>query len=108
MSLNSFGHLLRTTTWGESHGPALGCVVDGCPPGLPLMEGDIQPWLDARRPGQSRMTTQRQEPDRVRILSGTFEGVTTGTPISLYPLANSAPVTPDPTTIRCSGSSVSS
>ena len=72
MSLNSFGHLLRTTTWGESHGPALGCVVDGCPPGLPLVEGDIQPWLDARRPGQSRMTTQRQEPDAVRILSGTY------------------------------------
>jgi len=80
---NSFGHLFRVTTWGESHGPALGCVVDGCPPGVPLTEADIQPWLDARRPGQSRFTTQRQEADRVEILSGTFEGRTTGTPVSL-------------------------
>jgi len=83
MSFNSFGRLFRFTTWGESHGPALGAVVDGCPPGLPLIEEDIQPWLDKRRPGTSRFTTQRQEPDRVRILSGTFEGRTTGTPISL-------------------------
>ena len=83
MSLNSFGHIFRFTTWGESHGPALGAVVDGCPPGLPLSEADIQPFLDARRPGQSRFTTQRQEPDSVRILSGVFEGRTTGTPISL-------------------------
>ena len=83
MSMNSFGHLFRVTTWGESHGPALGCVVDGCPPGVPLAEADIQPWLDARRPGQSRFTTQRQEADRVEILSGTFEGVSTGTPIAL-------------------------
>ena len=83
MSVNSFGRLLRFTTWGESHGPALGAVVDGCPPGLALAEPDIQPLLDARRPGQSRFTTQRQEPDRVRILSGVFEGKTTGTPISL-------------------------
>ena len=83
MSLNSFGHLFRFTTWGESHGPALGAVVDGCPPGLALSEVLIQPWLDRRRPGQNRNTTQRQEPDAVRILSGTFEGVTTGTPISL-------------------------
>jgi len=83
MSLNSFGRLFRFTTWGESHGPALGAVVDGCPPGLPLTENDIQPWLDKRRPGTSRFTTQRQEPDRVRILSGTFDGRTTGTPISL-------------------------
>jgi chorismate synthase len=80
---NSFGHLYRVTTWGESHGPALGCVIDGCPPGVPLTEADIQPWLDARRPGQSRFTTQRREPDAVEILSGTFEGRTTGTPISL-------------------------
>jgi chorismate synthase len=80
---NSFGHLFRVTTWGESHGPALGCVVDGCPPGVALAEADIQPWLDARRPGQSRFTTQRREPDQVEILSGTFEGRTTGTPISL-------------------------
>lgn len=83
MSLNQFGHLLRVTTWGESHGPAIGAVVDGCPPGLPLSEEDIQPWLDRRRPGRSRLTTQRQEADRVRILSGVFEGRTTGTPISL-------------------------
>ncbi len=81
--MNSFGHLLRFTTWGESHGPAIGAVVDGCPPGLSLAEQDIQPWLDKRRPGTSRFTTQRQEPDQVRILSGTYEGRTTGTPISL-------------------------
>ncbi|ACI52862.1 Chorismate synthase [Gluconacetobacter diazotrophicus PA1 5] len=83
MSHNSFGHLFRVTTWGESHGPAIGCVVDGCPPRLPLSEADIQPWLDRRRPGQSKFTTQRQEPDAVEILSGVFEGQTTGTPISL-------------------------
>ena len=83
MSLNSFGHLFRFTTWGESHGPALGAVVDGCPPGLALSEADIQPFMDKRRPGQSKFTTQRQEPDQVRILSGVFEGKTTGTPISL-------------------------
>ena len=83
MSHNSFGHLFRVTTWGESHGPAIGCVVDGCPPRLSLSESDIQPWLDRRRPGQSRFTTQRQEPDQVRILSGVFAGVTTGTPIAL-------------------------
>jgi chorismate synthase len=83
MSFNSFGRVFRFSTWGESHGPALGAVVDGCPPGLPLSEDDIQPWLDKRRPGTSRFTTQRQEPDRVRILSGIFEGRTTGTPISL-------------------------
>ena len=83
MSHNSFGHLFRVTTWGESHGPALGCVVDGCPPRIPLSEADIQPWLDQRRPGQSKFTTQRQEPDAVRILSGVFEGMTTGTPIAL-------------------------
>jgi chorismate synthase len=83
MSHNSFGHLFRVTTWGESHGPAIGCVVDGCPPRLALTEADIQPWLDRRRPGQSRFTTQRQEPDAVRILSGVFEGQTTGTPIAL-------------------------
>ena len=83
MSHNSFGHLFRVTTWGESHGVAIGAVVDGCPPGIALAEADIQPYLDARRPGQSRFTTQRKEPDAVRILSGVFEGVTTGTPISL-------------------------
>jgi chorismate synthase len=83
MSHNSFGHLFRFTTWGESHGPALGAVVDGCPPGLVLSEAGIQPFLDKRRPGTSRFTTQRQEPDAVRILSGVFEGKTTGTPISL-------------------------
>ena len=84
MSHNTFGHLFRVTTWGESHGPAIGCVVDGCPPRLALTEADIQPWLDRRRPGQSKFTTQRQEPDQVRILSGVFEGVTTGTPIALH------------------------
>ncbi len=84
MSHNSFGHLFRVTSWGESHGPAIGGVVDGCPPRLALTEADIQPWLDRRRPGQSRFTTQRQEPDQVRILSGVFEGQTTGTPIALH------------------------
>ena len=83
MSWNTFGRALRFTTWGESHGPALGAIVDGCPPGLALDEMDIQPFLDARKPGQNRFTTQRREPDAVRILSGTFEGRTTGTPISL-------------------------
>src|SRR3954454_13381486 len=83
MSHNTFGHLFRVTTFGESHGVALGCVVDGCPPGLALTEADIQPWLDRRRPGQSRHTTPRQEADRVRVLSGTYEGRTTGTPIGL-------------------------
>jgi chorismate synthase len=83
MSHNSFGHLFRVTTWGESHGTAIGCVVDGCPPRIPLAEADIQPWLDRRRPGQSRFTTQRQEPDEVRILSGVFDGLTTGTPIAM-------------------------
>ncbi len=83
MSFNTFGHLFRVTTWGESHGPAIGCVVDGCPPRIALAEADIQPFLDRRRPGQSRFTTQRQEADQVRILSGVFEGMTTGTPIAL-------------------------
>lgn len=83
MSFNSFGHVFRFSTWGESHGPAIGAVVDGCPPGLALTETDIQPWLDKRRPGQSKFTTQRKEPDQVRILSGVFEGRTTGTPISM-------------------------
>ncbi|EKY29166.1 chorismate synthase [Brevundimonas diminuta 470-4] len=87
MSHNTFGHLFRITTWGESHGPAIGCVVDGCPPLIPLTEADIQPWLDLRKPGGSRFVTQRQEADQVRILSGVFDDgngpVTTGTPISL-------------------------
>lgn len=83
MSVNSFGHVLRFTTWGESHGPSIGAVVDGCPPGLVVGPELIQPWLDKRRPGTSRHTTQRRESDSVRILSGTFEGRTTGTPISL-------------------------
>jgi chorismate synthase len=89
MSHNSFGHLFRVTTWGESHGPAIGCVVDGCPPGIPLTEAEIQAALDRRRPGQSRFTTQRREPDTVRILSGVFADdrtggqVTTGAPIAL-------------------------
>jgi chorismate synthase len=90
MSFNTFGHMFRVTTFGESHGPAIGCVVDGCPPHIPLTENDIQPYLDRRRPGQSRFTTQRQEPDAVRILSGVFvdeasgQQVTTGTPIGLF------------------------
>ena len=83
MSLNTFGHLFRVTTWGESHGPAIGCTVDGCPPGLRLSEADLQPWLDRRKPGTSKFTTQRQEADQVRILSGVFDGLTTGTPIQL-------------------------
>ncbi len=84
MAGNSFGTIFRYTSWGESHGPAIGCVVDGVPPRLALTEADIQGFLDKRRPGQSRFTTQRQEPDQVKILSGTFEGLTTGTPISLF------------------------
>ena len=83
MAGNSFGKLFVVTTFGESHGRALGCVVDGCPPGLELDESDIQGDLDRRRPGRSRHTTQRNEPDQVQILSGTFEGLTTGTPIGL-------------------------
>ncbi|PZX19031.1 chorismate synthase [Palleronia aestuarii] len=83
MSFNTYGHIFRVTTWGESHGPALGATVDGCPPGIALSEADIQVWLDRRRPGQSRYTTQRREPDAVEILSGTYEGKTTGTPIQL-------------------------
>jgi chorismate synthase len=83
MSFNTFGRVFRFSTWGESHGPAIGAVVDGCPPGLALTERDVQPFLDKRRPGTSMFTTQRQEPDQVRILSGVFEGKTTGTPISL-------------------------
>jgi len=83
MSLNTFGHLFRVTTWGESHGPAIGCTVDGCPPGIVLSEVDLQPWLDKRKPGTSKFTTQRKEADEVRILSGVFGGVTTGTPIQL-------------------------
>ena len=89
MSHNTFGHMFRVTTWGESHGRALGCVVDGCPPGLALDEAWVQQFLDKRRPGTSRFVTQRREPDQVKILSGVFEDdrtdgqVTTGTPISL-------------------------
>ena len=89
MSHNTFGHLFRVTTFGESHGPAIGCVVDGCPPNIPLTAAEIQAYLDKRRPGQSRFTTQRQEPDQVKILSGVFEDertrgqVTTGTPIMM-------------------------
>jgi len=83
MSWNSFGRLLRLTTWGESHGPAIGCVVDGCPPGLALDEEHVQQYLDLRRPGTGRNVSPRQEPDRVRIMSGVFEGRTTGTPVGL-------------------------
>lgn len=80
---NAFGDSFRFTTWGESHGPAIGCVIDGVPPLIPLEEAELQVWLDARKPGQSKYTTQRREPDKVQILSGVFEGVTTGTPLSL-------------------------
>jgi chorismate synthase len=83
MASNSFGTLFRFTTWGESHGPAIGLVIDGCPPLIPLVEADIQPWLDRRKPGQSKFTTQRKEADQVKILSGVFEGVTTGAPIGM-------------------------
>ncbi len=89
MSHNTFGHLFRVTTWGESHGPAIGCVIDGCPPRIPISEEEIQHFMDKRRPGQSRFTTQRQEPDTAQILSGVFEDeetgelLTTGTPISI-------------------------
>ncbi len=83
MSLNSFGHLFRVATWGESHGPALGATVDGCPPGVAVDADMLQRWLDMRKPGQNRYTTQRQEPDQVEILSGVFEGKTTGTPVQL-------------------------
>ncbi len=83
MSINNFGHLFRVTTWGESHGPAIGATVDGCPPGVPVTEKMLQHWLDKRKPGQNKYTTQRREADAVRILSGTFEGVTTGTPVQL-------------------------
>lgn len=88
MSHNTFGHLFRVTTWGESHGPAIGGVVDGCPPGLEITETDIQRFLDKRKPGQSRFVTQRREPDTIEILSGVFTDaagrqVSTGAPISL-------------------------
>jgi chorismate synthase len=83
MSFNTFGHIFRVTTWGESHGPAIGCTVDGCPPGIALSVDDLQPWLDKRKPGTSKFTTQRKEADEVRILSGVYEGRTTGTPIQL-------------------------
>ena len=83
MSFNTFGKFFRFTTWGESHGPAIGCVVDGCPPNIPISEKEIQIDMDRRRPGQSKFTTQRKESDKVTILSGVFEGKTTGTPISM-------------------------
>ena len=83
MSFNTFGKLFRFSTWGESHGPAIGCIVDGCPPNISIKEQDIQIELDKRKPGQSKFTTQRKEDDKVKILSGVFEGKTTGTPISL-------------------------
>jgi chorismate synthase len=84
MSLNTFGHIFRVTTWGESHGPAIGCTVDGCPPNIALSEADLQPWLDRRKPGQNKFTTQRKEPDAVKILSGVYLGRTTGAPIQLH------------------------
>ena len=83
MSFNTFGKIFRFTTWGESHGPAIGCVIDGCPPNIPISEKEIQKDMDKRRPGQSKFTTQRKESDKVNILSGLFQGKTTGTPISI-------------------------
>ena len=83
MSFNTFGKIFRFTTWGESHGPAIGCIVDGCPPNIPISEKEIQKDMDKRRPGQSKFTTQRKESDKVSILSGVFQGKTTGTPISM-------------------------
>ena len=83
MSLNTFGKLFRFTSWGESHGAAIGCVIDGCPPRIPLFERDIQKYLNERKPGSSKFVTQRKEDDKVTILSGVFEGQTTGTPICL-------------------------
>src|SRR5258708_29917669 len=105
MSFNTFGHLFRVTTFGESHGLAIGCVVDGCPPRIPLTEADIQPYLDKRRPGQSRFTTQRQEPDTVKILSGVFADertggqLPTGTPVALF-FENGDPRSKDFSAIR--------
>ena len=83
MSFNTFGKLFRFTTWGESHGPAIGCVIDGCPPRIKLGEKDVQVEMDRRRPGKSKFTSQRKESDKVKIMSGVFEGKTTGTPISI-------------------------
>ena len=83
MAGNTFGQLFTVTSFGESHGPALGCVVDGCPPGVPIDEAMIQQWLDKRKPGQNKYTTQRREADEVKMLSGICEGVTTGTPVQL-------------------------
>ena len=91
MSGNTFGSLFAVTNFGESHGPAIGCVIDGCPPGLELSEADIQPDLDRRRPGTSRHVTQRQEEDKVEILSGVYEGKTTGTPICCMQPRNTMP-----------------
>ena len=83
MSFNTFGKIFRFSTWGESHGPAIGCIIDGCPPNISISESDIQADMDRRRPGQSKFTTQRKESDSVKILSGIFQGKTTGTPISI-------------------------
>ena len=83
MSFNTFGKFFRFTTWGESHGPAIGCVVDGCPPNIPLKEAEIQIEMNKRKPGQSKFTSQRKEDDKINILSGVFEGKTTGAPISM-------------------------
>ena len=83
MSYNTFGKIFRFTTWGESHGPAIGCIVDGCPPNVAISEKDIQIDMNRRRPGSSKFTSQRKESDTVKILSGVFKGVTTGTPISM-------------------------
>ena len=83
MSLNSFGHMYKVTTWGESHGPSLGATIDGCPPGIEINQNKLQSWLDKRKPAQSQYTTQRNEPDQVAILPGAFQGISTGTHIHL-------------------------
>ena len=83
MSFNTFGKIFRFSTWGESHGPAIGCIIDGCPPNISISESDIQADMDRRRPGQSKFTTQRKESDRVKILSGIFQGKSTGTPMMM-------------------------
>jgi len=93
MATNSFGRMFTVTTWGESHGPALGATVDGCPPNIELSAADLQQWLDRRKPGQNKYTTQRREPDEVKILSGMFEGKTTGHPLQLPIGRNTASAT---------------
>ena len=102
MSFNTFGKIFRFTTWGESHGPAIGCIVDGCPPNIPISEKEIQKDMDKRRPGQSKFTTQRKESDKVSILSGVFQGKTTGTPIPMIFLRTILAIAPAATLLAVS------